>query len=310
MTYYNPVYPAGQFLKTQPAFDYHSLMIFDSLVGRAAGQQGYPLVSTREDRPIIMGGNNDPDQAGPSFDDIDRLSVLYPQPPPPIESFNLQPHEFLPLGAPFGKRSIPENATEPTQPWLRVDGPGGFTTTIGPVPTEQPTEAPAANRSTKRWYSVPDSQNAALEALKPWPPRRDGRRVITWCHENQASMRDLETILAWGRHIWEAALHYPEDAYLYFANDPACGDNFRPCLCSTRGVSDESLRISVSQPGESKFDATLGYRDPIVPKPDATKPRHWLTWPSDVQYFGDAGGLMMAHLLGEISTDNPLRTTT
>lgn len=142
MPFYNPVYPAGQ---REPHFDFRSLMIFDSLVGRAAGQQGYPLVSTRRNRPIIMGGNNDPDRAGPSYDDITRLSALYPPPPPPIESF-----DFQPPGAPFGKRSVTGNTTEPAQPWLKVEGPGGFTTTIGPVPTENPIESPAANRSTKR----------------------------------------------------------------------------------------------------------------------------------------------------------------
>ena len=117
MPFYNPVYPAGQ---REPHFDFRSLMIFDSLVGRAAGQQGYPLVSTRRDRPIIMGGNNDPDRAGPSYDDITRLSALYPPPPPPIASFNFQPP-----GAPLGERSLTGNITEPAQPWLGIEGPAG-----------------------------------------------------------------------------------------------------------------------------------------------------------------------------------------
>ena len=297
-----PRYPTGPLSGSKAMNpDFSSLMIFDPMVGRAAGQQDYPLVPIRDDVEVIIGGNANPALAGPSDLEVQRLSALYPPPPPPIGSFNFQ-HGFA---GPAGKRSSPANATQSTEQWLKVEGPGGFTTTIGPVRTEQPTEAPATNRSTKRWYSVPDSQNAALEVPKPWPPEEDGRRVIRWCHEDEASMDALGIILAWGRWTWENRLHYPEEASLFFGNDLACAEPLSDCLCSTPGVSDETLRISLSQDEESQFDATLGYRDPIVANPDPSKPRHWLHWPSDPEFFGDAGGLMMGHLLGETTaTDN------
>lgn len=114
-------------------------------------------------------------------------------------------------------------------------------------------------------------------------------------------MHALDNILAWGSRKWEDALRPPKEASLYFANDSTSRGTVGLCLCSTPGLSDESLRVTVSRPGESQFDATLGYSDLVVLRPDATKPRHWLKWPSNVLFFGNAGGLMMAHLLGERS---------
>ena len=173
---------------------------------------------------------------------------------------------------------------------------------VRPVSTVQPSVAPAANRTrtTKRWYSVPEAQDAAVEALRPWPPGQDGRRVVTWCFEDQASSNALGTLLAWGRQSWETVLHNPEMASLYFENDSACGAPRGPCLCTTNGVSEVSLRISMGRPGQTEFDSTLGYRDPIVANPHPNRPRHWLKWPSEVHFFGEASGMMMAHLLGEI----------
>lgn len=139
-----PVYPTDPPDSSHGAKipDFRSLMIFDPLVGRAAGQQDHPLVPIRDDVEVIIGGNANPDLAGPSYLEIERLSALYP-PPPPKQAFNFQQG----FAGPAGKRSGPANATQSTEPWLKVEGPGGFTTTIGPVRTEQPTEAPATNAS-------------------------------------------------------------------------------------------------------------------------------------------------------------------
>lgn len=297
MPVYNPVYPAGV---SRPdgaprrggsLFDFRSLMIFDSLVGRAAGQQGYPLVSTRRERRIIMGGNNDPDLAGPSYDDISRLSALYPPPPPPIESFNLQDTP----GAPPGKRSVTANDTEPTQPWLRVEGPGGFTTAIGPVPSEQPTEAPAANRSTKRWYSVPLEQDAPTEAKHPWPTCNDGTRTINYCFEDEASHKELAELFARGLAKWAPAMHVSS---LVFAPDAACtGDLHSRCLCSTPGVEENTLHIMLTEDGSPQ--ATVGYLPSSVAVASG-RPRHHIAWPDDPDLFGAGAHLIMAHEIGKL----------
>jgi hypothetical protein len=287
----DPTYPAGPIVN---GFDFSSLMLYDSNVGKPDGQQASPLVIKNQLGPrLLMGGNTDLNLAGPSESDIERVKALYPAPPPDIDSFNL--HQGR--GAPPGKRSGTGNATQSTQSCPKAGASG---VPVRPVPTVQPSGAPAVNRTTKRWYSVPEAQDAAVEALRPWPPGQDGRRVVTWCFEDQASSDALGTLLAWGRQSWETVLHNPEEASLYFENDPACGAPRGPCLCTTNGVSEVSLRISMGRPGQTEFDSTLGYRDPIVANPHPNRPRHWLKWPSDVFFFGEAGGLMMAHLLGEI----------
>ena len=67
------LHPTAQ-LSTQ--FDYDSIMIYDSKTGRAPGAEGFPLVTAAGD-PIHLGGNPDPEQAGISDLDIERVVELY-----------------------------------------------------------------------------------------------------------------------------------------------------------------------------------------------------------------------------------------
>jgi hypothetical protein len=240
-------------------FDYNSLMMFDSTTGTGGGAKR-PLWDNRfGDKRSI-----DSNRPGASRLDIERVAALYPVAPQPSAS------QEASLAAP----------TPPAPP-----APSGL---LGPL----------ENQITKRWYSVPEAQNAALEVPKPWPPGIDGLRTITYCFENQASLNALGPVLfPWGCSTWSGQLL--EDSSLKFNWDFACRD--MRCLCSTPGVSEVSLRVSLARQGETAFDATLGYTDPIVPNPNPGKPRHYIRWPAESQFFGDAGGLMMGHLLGERS---------
>ena len=289
-----PKYSAGPLngiAQRARAWDVRSLMIFDPMVGRAPGQQDYPLVPIKDDIEVIIGGNANPDLAGPSDLEIERLSALYPPPPPPIESFNFQQE---PAGLP-GKRSSPANATQSTEQWLKVEGPGGFTTTIGPVRTEQPTEAPATNRSTKRWYSVPLEEDAPAGAKRPWPACDDGIRTINYCFEDAASHKELAELFAKALAKWARAMQVSS---LVFAPDAACtGELQNRCLCSTSGVADTTLHIMLTEDGGA--EATVGYLPPSV----AVSPgraRHHLVWPADPDFFGASASLIMAHEIGKL----------
>jgi hypothetical protein len=156
MNLYDCTYATGP---TLYSFDVDSLMLYDSEVGKPPGQEESPLMSVRNSYPLRMGGNRDPNLAAPSFWDIKHVLDLYPPPPPPIEPFDFGEQS----GAPPGERSVTVEATQSEQPWLKVEGPGEFTTTVGPVPTEQPSAAPPANRTTKRWYSAPLDVDARPE---------------------------------------------------------------------------------------------------------------------------------------------------
>lgn len=124
-------------------FDYKSLMVFDSWVGRAPGTKAYPLVSSGTSAELILtGGSADPKYAHPSRLDIKRVMELCPK----------RIRQQI-AGARPGRRSAAVNNTEPEQQWSKVEGPGGFSTIVGPGPTAQPTKAPQAKSPTKRWYS-------------------------------------------------------------------------------------------------------------------------------------------------------------
>lgn len=65
-------------LQHSKPFDYKSIMIYGSKIGRAQGADGYPLVTTDGD-VIHMGGDADPEQARISDLDIERVKELYPK---------------------------------------------------------------------------------------------------------------------------------------------------------------------------------------------------------------------------------------
>jgi len=118
-------------------FDYRSLMLYDSFTARNHASGGWPILALDgPGRMILTGGVADVNRAGPSQGDIGRVMRLYPppgnaqQPPPP-------PPAPPAAGRP-GRRSVAANTTQTTEPWLEVEFCDGFTTTVGPVPTEAP----------------------------------------------------------------------------------------------------------------------------------------------------------------------------
>lgn len=58
--------------------DYKSIMIYSSYMGRAPNTQRWPLLTTQGER-FRIGGNEDPELAGPSPMAIERVKKLYPK---------------------------------------------------------------------------------------------------------------------------------------------------------------------------------------------------------------------------------------
>ena len=59
-------------------FDYNYIMIYNSYIGRAPDMQRWPLLIA-QDELLYTGGNKDPNLAGPSPMDIERVAKLYPR---------------------------------------------------------------------------------------------------------------------------------------------------------------------------------------------------------------------------------------
>lgn len=64
--------------QASPQFDIDSIMLFSSGAGRAQGARSYPLLSARGSM-LYSGGNPDPNRAGLSRMDIQRVMRLYPK---------------------------------------------------------------------------------------------------------------------------------------------------------------------------------------------------------------------------------------
>ena len=244
--------------------DYKSIMIYDSGVGRASDAEGYPLV-TKTGELIHIGGDPDPEQAGISDLDIERVVELYttgPAEPP----------------------STPQDL--PSTPGASETMPQGSHPTPG-VPSKKPVE--------KRWRSIPEEHETQPEDIRPWPPGEDGSRTIAYCFENQASYDSLHEILALALVKWEPAV---QASALAFAPDSACTSG--PCLCSTHGVAEVTLRISLADPKKQQQPlSTMGYTDRIVKNPYPNMPRNFIMWPYTPHSFGPNAVLVMAHELGE-----------
>ena len=280
--FFDPAYLTSRY------FDPRSLMIFDSWVGRAANQLAYPLVSTSGDRLLMIGGNANPDLSGPSPVDIQRVQALYPAPP--------QGNQQQAPGAPPGKRSVAEDSTKSEQPWYKVEGPGGFSTTVGPVPTAQPTKAPPAKSPTKRWYSLPLENEAAPDGKRPWPACKDGTRTINYCFEDASSHKELAELFGKALAKWAPAMHASS---LTFAPDAACSGELQSrCLCSTPEVAETTLHIILTEKGGAP-EATIGYLPPSATIPDHGTSRHHIVWPNDPDFFGAAAPLLIAHEIGK-----------
>jgi hypothetical protein len=102
-------------------FDYNSIMIYDSFHGMADGVQRFPLMTYNEE-VIYLGGSPNPDKAGLSKLDIERVKALYPKQ----------------RAGPSAKQVRDANDTQGAPPVLRAVIPNLVTTTVSPVPTDFP----------------------------------------------------------------------------------------------------------------------------------------------------------------------------
>ena len=102
-------------------FDYSSIMIYDSFFGMSEGVQRFPLM-TNDENIIYLGGHPNPDKAGLSNLDVERVAALYPR--QQAEHAAMQPRY--------------SNDTQVKQPTLSVVIPDFVTTIVGPVPTDFP----------------------------------------------------------------------------------------------------------------------------------------------------------------------------
>jgi hypothetical protein len=133
----------------------------------------------------------------------------------------------------------------------------------------------------KRWFTVPDSQHSMPDQLRSWPPRgdMDGQHTITYCFENDDAYRIMGDLFHDALGKWEPAIQVSS---LAFAPDPACTGNQSPCMCSTDGVEEVTVRLMLGEGVvEGVAYATNGYRDPFLPRSDPNKPRHYIEWPAN-----------------------------
>ena len=221
----------------------NSIMLYASSMCRAHGAQSSSLLTSRGST-INPGGDPDPDRAGLSRGDIERVVRLYPK-----------------------QRAAPQQ------------GPAGR----------------SGNRAAKRWSTVPEDHETQPQDVRAWPPGEDGSRTIHYCFENQASYDSLHEILALALLKWAPAVQV---SALAFAPDAACSQG--PCLCSTQGVAEVTLRISLADPKKQQAAlTTVGYKDPIVENPHPNMPRHYIMWPYSPAFFRLDAALNMAHELGK-----------
>jgi hypothetical protein len=200
--------PRYRALRHSEEFDYDSIMIYGSIVGRNPGAEGYPLLKANGDL-IYTGDSYDPDEAGISDLDIERVIDLYPA--GSIGSRSV-------LGNSPEKQPHAVNGTHVKRPWLEVVVSGAVTTTVKPVPTDfpksindskavelankynvpVPTDSAtiSASQPNKRWYSVPLDYKASPDGRRAWPACSDSTHVITYCFEDEAAHKDLNELFA------------------------------------------------------------------------------------------------------------------
>lgn len=244
-------------------FDLKSIMLYDSTTGRAPGADSYPLLTTAGEL-IHIGGDADPEQAGISDLDIERVVELYTT------------------------ESVESHSTPQESP----STPGGSNTV--PQGSHSTPGKPPGKSVTKRWWSVPEEHETQPEDFRPWPPVEDGLRTISYCFENQRSYDVLWTTFVEALVKWDPAMQV---SALAFAFDPACTQ--QPCLCSAPGVAEATLHIILGE-AEQGACGTFGYRDRIVEKSDSNMPRHYLQSshaPGLIR--GTSATVIMAHELGK-----------
>jgi hypothetical protein len=250
-------------------FDYKSIMIYGPKIGRARGVEGYPIVTADGDL-IHMGGDADPEKAGISDLDIERVVELYPVPTKDSHSTPGESPSTL-----EGAEMIP---------------PGWHSKPAGPP----------EKSVSKRWYSVQGHHDPQSNTPQPWPVSPDGSHTITYCFETD----DVSTNLGatWTRAMlkWRVAI---EASSLQILPDPVCDQLGQvPCICRTRGIADETVHIGQTAPNQPMYGAmsSIGWLGPNVPRrPD--RPRHGILWPPNNNWLPSPShaGLAMAHELGE-----------
>lgn len=249
-------------------FDYNSIMIYDSATGRTLDTVGFPL-TTKDGEFIHIGGDADPEQAGISDQDIERVVELYT-----AESAD--------------SHSTPQEL--PSTPEKSDSMPEGS----GLIPEQSPWKA-----ITKRWWSVQQDHDAHSNDPQPWPVSDDGSHTITYCFDTDAVFAQVGSIFTRALAKWAVAIHASS---LQFLPDTVCDQQARvPCICRTPGMADETLRI-IQAPQDQRLnyaESTLGFRTHNFPIPNG-RPRHFMMWPANANFFGDPsrGGLVMAHELG------------
>lgn len=274
--------PIAQSLRHSKPFDYKSIMIYDSDFLRIDGAKGYPLVTT-DGRLIQMAGGADPERAGISDLDIERVAELYPK-----GSAN---SPSTPTKLPSTLAKSPSTPTKsPSKPENPDPVPEGSQTTRGQLP---------GKAVTKRWWSVQENHDPHSIDPQPWPASDDGSHTITCCFETDAVFVKLGPLIIRALAKWAVAL---QASSLKFLPDPVCDQQARdPCICSTPGMADETLRI-MQAPKDQRLnyaESSLGFRPPNFPIPNG-RPQHFMIWPANANFFGDPprGGLVMAHELG------------
>jgi hypothetical protein len=237
-------------------------MIYDSMIGRAPGSDIDPLV-TNAGEVIHIGGEPDPEQAGISDLDIERVVELYP---------------------PGSEHSHSKREESDSVPGESHSTPG----------------EPQEKQHVKRWWSVQEEYDANSMESQPWPAANDGKHTITYCFETVAVWNALGAI--WTRALakWAVAI---EASSLEFIPDTECDRlNQSPCLRRTPGLADETVHIMQPPPGQPFYSprATLGYKNRNAPTTPGM-PRHFLIWPANANFLPTPShaGYIMAHELGE-----------
>jgi hypothetical protein len=123
-------------LRMGTEFDFHSIMIYGSHMGKREDMMWYPLV-TSSGQPIYMGDSPIPQFTRLSDGDVERIAALYPVDLTDPENL-VDPHPIV--GGHNEKRSGNASALPAKQPTLEVIFPGVLTTNVEPVPL--PTDLP------------------------------------------------------------------------------------------------------------------------------------------------------------------------
>lgn len=123
--------------------------------------------------------------------------------------------------------------------------------------------------------SIPFDKDAGPAHSKSWPASLcDSRSYIPFCYADQASQDSLKDLFTEGLAKWAQVLY---QSSLVFAPDVACGPNgVEHCLCSTGGISEETVHIMLARQGETWPLSTLGHTAPSFPKKHPDMPRHFI----------------------------------